>query len=50
MQRTILNSKLIQNICRVDFLSARYNKVDLLSKWKLYNLALWEKEFNVKLF
>ena len=42
------NSKILNEVCNMKKLSKKINKMDNHLKWRLYNIAIWEKIFDVK--
>lgn len=49
MKSTVLASTLLNSICYMNKISNDFNSMDNLTIWKLYSIALWEKEFNVEI-
>ena len=47
MQRTVLASPLLRELASADALSQAMQRLDKRSRWRLYSVALWEREFNV---
>lgn len=44
----ISKSKIIQSIANIDLLISNFDKINLITKWRLFNIALWERIFKVK--
>ena len=44
----IKNSKIVNIFCDTDKIEKKYYKINDNFKWKLYNIAKWEKLFKVK--
>ena len=42
------NSNILNEICDMKKLSKKLKRMDNNLKWRLYNIAIWEKKFNVK--
>jgi asparagine synthase (glutamine-hydrolysing) len=49
MLEAISASGLLNALCKLDDIKRDYQNMDNLTAWKLYSIALWEKEFNVVL-
>lgn len=49
MQVAVSNSTLLNAICNMNQIRHDFEAMDNLTAWKLYSIALWEKEFNVVL-
>jgi asparagine synthase (glutamine-hydrolysing) len=49
MLEAIAASGLLNALCKLDDIKRDYQNMDNLTAWKLYSIALWEKEFNVVL-
>ena len=47
MQTSILSSSLIGELANLDNLRSALPKMSLRNRWRLYSLALWEKQFGV---
>jgi len=47
MKSSVLASALLNSICNMDRIKRDFDVMDNLTAWKLYSVALWEKEFNV---
>ena len=47
MKLEIENSGLLRSMCDMDKLMSRYDKLDLKMKWRLVNLAVWARIYNV---
>ena len=47
MKAEILASSILKNW--IDFNSFNFENLDLRTKWRFYNFALWEKQFKVQL-
>jgi len=45
----ITNSKILNKICYMEKLLAKLNKLDYRLKWRLYNISVWERIYNVKI-
>lgn len=48
MKEKVRQSPLIRRFCDLDRLMRKYDGLDRNSQWRLYSLALWEKEFGVR--
>lgn len=44
----ISKSKIIQSIANMDLLISKFDKINLITKWRLFNIALWERIYKVK--
>jgi asparagine synthase (glutamine-hydrolysing) len=49
MLEAIAASGVLNALCKLDDIKRDYQNMDNLTAWKLYSIALWEKEFNVVL-
>lgn len=49
MKEAIVASSLLNSICNMKKIKRDFEAMDNLTSWKLYSIALWEKEFNVVL-
>jgi len=47
MWAAIQSSALLADLCRPEKLRARFATLDLRSQWRLYSVALWEREFRL---
>lgn len=47
MQAAVSTSTLLKTICNMSQIMHDFKDMDNLTAWKLYSIALWEKEFNV---
>jgi len=47
MITTVERSSLIRRFCDLDVLLRRYGKLRMDQQWRLYSLALWERELEV---
>lgn len=47
MKQTVLASPMLQQITATNSLGPAMDRLDNRSRWRLYSLALWEREFNV---
>lgn len=48
MKYEVLNSSLVAAVTRHEALAHGFEKLNLSSQWRLYNLALWQKSFKVE--
>lgn len=49
MLEAVLDSKLLQKLCKISQVKNIYRKLDMRTQWRLYSVALWEKEFKVNI-
>ena len=49
MKKEILKSKLLKEISNIDKLVLKFDNMNNQLKWRLYNIAIWEKIYDVKL-
>ncbi len=49
MKSAVLASSLLSSICHINRIKNDFEDMDNLTAWKLYSIALWEKEFNVEM-
>jgi asparagine synthase (glutamine-hydrolysing) len=49
MLEAISSSSLLNALCKLDYIEKDFQNMDNLTAWKLYSIALWEREFNVVL-
>lgn len=47
IEKTVANSPLVRELTNAPALSSAMKRLDKRSRWRLYSLALWEKEFKV---
>ena len=47
MLKNIESSKILNQLCDMEKLKVSYNKLSLKDKWMYFNIARWEKVFNV---
>lgn len=45
----ISNSEIIKSITNIDLLISKFDNINLIIKWRLFNIALWERIFKVKM-
>ena len=43
-----INSALLNSICSMEKLNKKYESLDYYTQWRLYNVALWERCFDVR--
>ncbi|HAH50522.1 MAG TPA: asparagine synthase (glutamine-hydrolyzing) [Balneola sp.] len=48
MIKSIEDSDILRYLCKMDEIEKSYDSLENETKWKLYSVALWEKEFNVQ--
>lgn len=48
MLEAVLSSKLLGKVCKPGYLKKSFQKLNHETRWRLYEVALWEKEFSVK--
>jgi asparagine synthase (glutamine-hydrolysing) len=48
MKEKIFASNIIKTISNLNKLSKSYHKLSYKTKWRLYNVAVWEKVYDVK--
>ena len=48
MQRTIINSSILRQICYFKSLEKNFYKINLMVLWRLFLIVVWEKSFNVE--
>ena len=48
MNEAVASSKLLSVLCKHDVLERLYPRLDLGTRWRLYCVALWEKQFVVE--
>ncbi len=44
----ISKSEIIKSIANFDLLISKFDKINLITKWRLFNIAIWERIFKVK--
>lgn len=49
MKATVCSSTLLNAICNMNLVKQDFAAMDNLTAWRLFSIALWEKEFNVVL-
>jgi asparagine synthase (glutamine-hydrolysing) len=49
MQQAVEASSILDAICDMNIISRDFGRMDNTTAWKLYSIALWEKEFNIVL-
>jgi hypothetical protein len=47
MLEAVRGSAVLASLCRQDRLLRDYSKLDPLTQWRLYSVALWERTFEV---
>jgi hypothetical protein len=47
MLNAVTASSLLNNLCKMENISSDFKNLENKTAWKLYSIALWEKEFNV---
>lgn len=48
MKSEIKNSKILKEICDFNKLDSKFDKINQNLKWRLYNVAIWERVYDVK--
>jgi len=48
MHKTVASSKLLEALSKPGLLKKLYPRLDIGTRWRLYSVALWEKEFAVE--
>jgi len=48
MHKTVVASKLLETLSKTGILEKLYPRLDIWTRWRLYSVALWEKEFAVE--
>ena len=49
METAVRNSSILSEICNMKKLMSKYSKMHNHLKWRLYNIAMWEKIYDVKI-
>ena len=49
METAVRNSSILSEICSMKKLMSKYSKMHNHLKWRLYNIAMWEKIYDVKI-
>ena len=49
MEIAVSNSSILGEICNMKKLMKKYNKMHNHLRWRLYNIAIWEKIYDVKI-
>ena len=49
MNNEILNSTILQELSNIGKLKSALETMDVRLKWRLYNVAVWEKVYNVQI-
>lgn len=49
IEKEIQSSKILNKICNMTILLNKLNMMDNRLKWRLYNVAVWERVYNVKI-
>jgi asparagine synthase (glutamine-hydrolysing) len=48
MHKTVASSKLLEALSKPGFIERLYPRLDIGTRWRLFSVALWEKEFAVE--
>jgi len=48
MEKSVCSSRLLEKLSKPGKLKKVYQSLDIRTRWRLYSVALWEKEFNVE--
>ena len=48
MEIAVRNSSILSEICNMKKLMSKYSRLHNHLKWRLYNIAMWEKIYDVK--